>query len=135
MVYLSKHFTLEELTRSSFAINKGIDNTPSAQVIYNLFLTAVKLEEIRRIIGNVPIIITSGYRSSPVNIGVGGSKTSDHVNGLAVDFVVPSIPLVCNVVKAIKESTHIYDQLILYNTFIHIGYGPKMRLQFIDKRK
>jgi hypothetical protein len=32
-------------------------------------------------------------------------------------------------------STHVFDQLILYPTFIHISFGDRNRHQIIDKRK
>lgn len=132
---LSSHFTLEELCRSSFAIKNNLKNVPSKAVIKNLFFTARKMERIRAYLGGFPIIVTSGFRSREVNSGVGGSHASDHVNGLAVDFIVSSIPCPKTVADIIKASSIKYDQLILYNTFLHIGFGARMRQQFIDKRE
>ena len=34
-----------------------------------------------------------------------------------------------------SESNHVFDQLILYPTFIHISFGDRNRRQVIDKRK
>ena len=46
---LSKHFTLEEMTRSMVAARKGIDNTPGAGEIKNLEKTLTgKLDEIKK---------------------------------------------------------------------------------------
>lgn len=132
---MTKNFTIKELSSSFIALKNNINNKPPERLLSNLYLTACKLEEIRIAVGNKPIIITSGYRCEELNKAIGGSPTSDHINGLAADFFVPSIPLVSDVVKLIKKNNHIYDQLILYNTFIHVGYGPKKRMQFIDKRK
>ena len=134
-MYLTTHFTLEELCRSSFAIKNNLNNVPSKAVINNLLFTARKMERIRAYLGGFPIIVTSGFRSREVNSGVGGSHVSDHVNGLAVDFIVSSIPCPKTVADIINTSSIKYDQLILYNTFLHIGFGARMRQQFIDKRE
>lgn len=48
----------------------------------------VKLEELRRAIGNKPIIINSGYRCPTHNKNVGGAKNSQHLYGKAVDIRV-----------------------------------------------
>lgn len=134
-MHLTTHFTLEELCRSSFAIKNNLNNVPSKAVINNLLFTARKMERIRAYLGGFPIIVTSGFRSREVNSGVGGSHVSDHVNGLAVDFIVSSIPCPKTVADIIKTSSIKYDQLVLYNTFLHIGFGARMRQQFIDKRE
>jgi zinc D-Ala-D-Ala carboxypeptidase len=46
----------------------------------------VKLEELRRAIGNKPIIVTSGYRCPVHNSRVGGAKNSQHKYGKAADI-------------------------------------------------
>ena len=51
-----------------------------------------RLEHLRRLLGNAPMIITSGYRCFAHNRAVGGAKNSLHMQGLAVDFKVPSLP-------------------------------------------
>lgn len=82
-----KYFTLEELTDSPTAKRLGIDNTPTSEVLKNLqHLVAHILDPAREAIG-VPIRITSGYRSWQLNGAVGGSKTSQHARGEAVDMV------------------------------------------------
>lgn len=48
----------------------------------------IKLEELRKAIGNKPIIITSGYRCSIHNSRVGGVKNSQHLQGKAADLYV-----------------------------------------------
>ena len=83
-----KYFTISELTYSSKAKELRIDNTPfSYEVVENLErLIETLLDPIREAWG-APIIITSGYRSDALNKAVGGSKTSAHRYGLAVDVV------------------------------------------------
>ncbi|MBA7556851.1 hypothetical protein ES705_49574 [subsurface metagenome] len=51
----------------------------------------VMLEKLRIIIGNKPIIITSGYRCKNQNSIVGGEKNSYHKYGLASDIKVSGI--------------------------------------------
>lgn len=97
---LSPHFSLEEFTRSSTALSRGIDNTPSTDVVSNLQHLCVHILEPLRSFANtpegkssssseVPIIISSGYRSSLLNTAVGGSKASQHMTGEACDIHIP----------------------------------------------
>ena len=51
----------------------------------------IKLEELRRAIGNRPIIINSGYRCKTHNTRVGGAKNSQHLYGKAADIRVPNM--------------------------------------------
>lgn len=83
-----KYFSFSELTHSTKARELHIDNTPfSYEVVNNLTdLTENLLDPIRETWGK-PIIISSGYRSDALNKAVGGSKTSAHRFGLAVDVV------------------------------------------------
>ena len=85
---LSQHFDLSELTSSRKADQLGIDNTPPAELIPRLVLLADMLERIRSTL-NTPIIITSGYRCSQLNLAIGSRTTSDHPQGHAADFIAP----------------------------------------------
>ena len=87
---LSKNFSLAELTKSETAIRRGIDNTPSDEIVSNLTtLCNMVLQKVRDSHGVVTV--TSGYRSPELNKAIGGSTTSDHCKGLAVDFEVPGL--------------------------------------------
>lgn len=85
---LSPHFTLAEMTASTTAARLKLPNTPAPELLPRLVLLADMLERIRATL-NVPVIITSGYRSPPVNRAVGGVTSSDHTQGHAADFVAP----------------------------------------------
>lgn len=85
---LSPHFSLAELTASRRAVQAGIDNTPAPELVPRLVLLAEMLERIRAALG-VPVIVTSGYRSPPLNRAVGGVSSSDHTQGHAADIVAP----------------------------------------------
>lgn len=83
---LSQNFTLEEMIRSGTATKKGIDNTPSQEVLENLsILCREVLQPIREAWGD-SIIVSSGYRCPKLNTAVGGAKNSQHIYGTAADI-------------------------------------------------
>jgi len=118
---ISEHFTLEELTFSAAAVRLGLDNAPSAIVTANLSLVAAVVEKVRKLLGDRPIIVHSGYRSAQVNQAVGGVPTSAHCLGLACDFVCPEFGTPYEVALAILKSDIRYDQLILEYGWVHVG--------------
>ncbi len=119
---LSEHFTLEELILSQTAARKGIDNTPSATIVQKLRKLAGALEEVRSLLGGVPILVSSGYRCPELNEAVGGATNSAHMDGLAADFTAPAFGTVMQVARKIAASDIAYDQLIHeYGTWVHIG--------------
>ena len=90
---LSQHFTLGELTKTSYYTTDG--NIPSRVAIENLKRICEEwLEDLRytynRLYGDegheIPIIINSGFRSEEVNMKCGGAKGSNHLTGCAVDI-------------------------------------------------
>jgi putative chitinase len=88
---LTANFTLEELIVSPTAKRLGQSNVPTPEHIANMKYVCEKiLEPVRAHFGK-PIQINSSYRSPLVNKAVGGSKTSQHSNGEAVDFEIPGI--------------------------------------------
>lgn len=87
---LSNNFTLSELTYSSTAESKGVDNIPDRWALENLKkLCNDILQPIRDKYGK-SIFINSGYRSPKVNRLVGGSLSSQHTKGEAADITVGS---------------------------------------------
>lgn len=132
---LTEHFTLEEFTRSATAALKGISNKPDAVQLTNLQTVAHKMELVRSILGNNPIIISSGFRSEELNKVVGGSNTSSHSQGLAVDFTCPKFGTVKEVCAALKSSNLKFDQVIYEQgrtNWCHIGFGEKMRREILS---
>ena len=71
---LSKHFTLEEMTRSMVAARKGIDNTPGSGEIKNLGNLCYEVLEPVRAHFDKPISISSGYRSEALCEAIGSKK-------------------------------------------------------------
>lgn len=120
---LSKYFALSELTVSESAARRGLKNVPFGKQLENLKQTAARMDEIREGLGK-PIIVTSGYRSPEVNAAIGGSRTSAHCHGLAVDFTCPGYGSPLAVAKAILASGIEFDQLIHeYGAWVHIGFA------------
>lgn len=130
---LSEHFTLEEFTHSDYAGRKHIDNTPVKEVINRLKIVAGSMEEVRSLLDNYPITVTSGYRCPAVNKGVGGSKTSAHMSGWAVDFICPKFGSPLTICKEIVASGMKFDQIIQEGTWVHLSFDPKMRQQIMTK--
>ena len=140
MTQLTPNFTLEEFTLSQTASRAGVGNTPAegSHARVNLHRTAETMEKVRDILNNHPILISSGYRSSKVNMMVGGSKNSAHTHGLAADFICPDFgtPLViCQELEDHMEELGI-DQLIHeYATWVHLGLrdsAPRHQALTID---
>ena len=132
---LSKFFTLAELTTSQYATRKGISNIPTGQEMLNLVATAAKMDEVRKLLGK-PIYVSSGFRNPVVNEAVGGSDTSSHLTGQAIDFTCPEFGTVEEVFDAIRKSSLRYDQIINeYSQWCHLGFGRQLRHeQWIYKR-
>ena len=83
---LSKYVSLAEATRSDTAKRKGIDNSPTAEHLENLKVISEEVfDKVREYFG-VPLFISSGYRSAALNKAIGGSATSDHNLGRALDL-------------------------------------------------
>lgn len=123
MTQLSKYFALSELTVSETAARRGLKNVPFGKQLENLKQTAQRMDAIREGLGK-PIIVTSGYRSPEVNAAIGGSKTSAHCHGLAVDFTCPGYGSPLAVAKAILASGIEFDQLIHeFGAWVHIGFA------------
>ena len=131
MTKLSEHFTLEELTFSSTAQRKQIDNKPPAEVLENMKRLAAGLEEVRAALGNKPMRINSGYRSPRLNRAVGGARLSAHMAGYAADFVCPDFGSPLKIVKALAATGIQFDKLIQEGTWVHISFAPEARRQLL----
>jgi hypothetical protein len=128
---LSANFTYKELTRSDTATRLGIDNTPNAEALENLKLFCEKvLQPIRAAYGK-PVTVNSGFRSVATNVATGGSKTSDHCKGQAVDIEIEGVPN-AELAQWIMYNLD-YTQLILEfhvkgdpsSGWVHVSYDPK----------
>ena len=135
---LSPHFTLGELTKTSYHTSDG--NIPSHVAIENLKRICGWLEILRErynkkygpsagcgpstssgtAMGSgtaeIPVIISSGYRSEEVNQKCGGAKGSNHLTGCAVDIrcLGPEqmIRYACLLLDTADENGWVFDELI-----------------------
>lgn len=132
-VQLSKNFWLSELTRSQTASRYGINNQPDLNQIENLKNLCEKVLQPTRSHFNLPVVVSSGYRSPMLNARIGGSKTSQHCYGQAADFEIPGLPNK-QVANWIRDNLS-FDQLILEfydgvnpnSGWIHCSYVNKNR--------
>ncbi|SEN14901.1 Peptidase M15 [Prevotella sp. ne3005] len=140
-MHLSEHFTLGEVTKTS--VKTAGENIPSHVAIENLKnLCENWLEDLRYSYNTLyptsrddnPIIITSGYRSVEVNKAVGGSPTSNHLTGCAVDIRCEGFEQAlryANVLMDISDGTKLdYDELFIERSkqgryWIHFAVRPK----------
>jgi hypothetical protein len=129
---LSPHFTLAELTISQEAARRGLDNTPTPEILDRMkTITAPGMELVRACLG-APIQVSSGYRSPKVNRAVGGASTSAHQWGWAVDFIAPGAGSPLTVARKLESSDIEFDQLIHeFGTWVHISFEPRKRGQVL----
>lgn len=128
---LSEHFTLEELTRTEVRKYFAMNSTPPDSVVANLRLLAAKLELVRALLKH-PIHITSGYRCPLLNEAVGSAPTSQHLLGLAADFICPEFGTPKQIAGEIAISSIEFDQCILeFGRWVHISFGPRNRLALL----
>ena len=146
---LSPHFTIGELCKTSYHTSDG--NIPSHVAIENLKRICGWLEILRerynrkygnlslgpgpsdRSVGEIPVIINSGYRSEEVNQKCGGAKGSNHLMGCAVDVrcLGPEqmIRYACLLLDTADENDWVFDELIQEKRgttyWIHFAVRPK----------
>ncbi len=150
---LSPHFTLGELTKTSYKTEDG--NIPSRVAIENLKnLCENWLEDLRYSYNalyprycpqkETPLVINSGYRSPEVNKRAGGSSTSNHMTGCAVDIRVAGFEQAiryASILLDISDGTkRDYDELYIERNsagryWIHFAVRPKdnrRKIRFIQ---
>jgi zinc D-Ala-D-Ala carboxypeptidase len=140
---ISEHLDLSELTRSDSAKRNGISNTPTAEHIENFKKLAENVfEKVRNHFGK-PIRISSGYRSKELNDKIGGSATSQHSTGEAIDIDMDGTDITNKQVFDFIKNNLIFDQLIWeFGTkdnpdWVHVSYEStgKQRKQVLRATK
>ena len=121
------NFTFKELIKT----DTGLDNLPNdMNIIANLVRLANFLQTIRNEL-QLPIIVTSGYRSKEVNEQVGGVSSSYHCKGLAADLRCSDMD---KLLAVLREHLMEIDQLgIYYNSYeqkwYHVGLPEEGKLR------
>ncbi len=167
-IHLSEHITLGEVTKSR---HSEVYNIPSHVAIENLKRVCEWLEVLRarynqqyvcvssdhpahpgtppnlggEINTDTPIIINSGYRSPELNKKVGGSPTSNHLTGCAVDIRVYGIEQAMRYAVILMdyadETKQDYDEILIEKNhsggyWLHFAVRPKdnrRKTMFIQK--
>ncbi|MBO6030496.1 MAG: hypothetical protein J6Q22_03405 [Prevotella sp.] len=148
---LSQHFTLGELTKTSYdTLDKNIPSRVAIENLKNICenwleelrysyntLYGDRWEEVRREgeeeNTEIPIIISSGYRSEEVNRMCGGARGSNHLTGCAVDIkcygpeqMIRLAGILLDMADGTKRD---FDELILEKRgttyWIHFAVRPK----------
>jgi hypothetical protein len=136
---LSEHLDLSEVIRSDSAKRNGISNMPTPEHIENFKILATKVfEPIREHFG-VPIRISSGYRSAELNKCVGGSATSQHSSGEAIDIDQDATTITNKQVFDYIRDNLAFDQLIneFNYSWVHVSYkaNGKQRGEVLEAYK
>ena len=83
---ISEHISYKEATHSNTALRRNLDNTPNDEQLKCMEEVAENLfEPLRKWVGG-PIKVNSFFRGKPVNTAIGGSRTSQHMKGQAIDI-------------------------------------------------
>jgi len=101
-------------TRAEMECKCGCKGTPTAE-----FMT--KLDSLREKFGK-SIKVSSGYRCLAHNTAVGGSKTSKHIEGIAVDILCNN-PEKFQLVKLAIEMG--FGGIGIAKTFLHLDTRPQ----------
>jgi hypothetical protein len=136
---LSEHLDLSEIIRSDSAKRNGISNMPTPDHIENFKILATKVfEPIREHFG-VPIRISSGYRSAELNKCIGGSATSQHSTGEAIDIDQDGTTITNKQVFDYIKDNLAFDQLIneFNYAWVHVSYkaNGKQRGEILEAYK
>ena len=134
MMKLSENLSLQEVIKSPTAIKFDIDNTPSRQEIQNLVYIAEHVFQPLRDHLAVPIYVSSGFRSKALNDRIGGSPTSQHRKGQALDLDAHVFGSTTNaeIFHFIRQYLD-FDQLIwefgtnLEPAWVHVSFVPPGR--------
>ena len=140
---LTDNFSLKEMTQSQTALKNNIDNEPNAEQIENLKQLCQTILQPIRDDFQLPIKITSGFRSPELCEIIGSKSTSQHCANecAAADFEIPGVDNK-KVFKHIIENLP-YDQIILEyyddsdinSGWIHVSWSPSPRGQALIKDK
>lgn len=120
---LSEHLSVHEFEFSQSAVRHGFSNKMIPEHKANAIALAKNVFEPIRAHRGASIRVSSGYRSLELNKRIGGSRTSQHMKGEAID-----LPLTNDEAKWIIENID-FDQLIFEfpdasgdASWIHVSY-------------
>jgi zinc D-Ala-D-Ala carboxypeptidase len=124
--FLSRFFTLNEMTHSQTAVRKGLRNDPNKAQVMALNALCINILDPLREGMKSTIQINSGFRSLVLNWQIGGSSTSQHCKGEAADLVIPGMDLMI-VARQIVILKLPFDQMIYEGTWLHVSHAMNGR--------
>lgn len=124
MENISEHISYNEATQSPTALRNGIVNMPTNEQLANMKILAEMCFEPLRALYGKPIKVNSFFRCDALNKKVGGSATSQHVKGMAIDMSAGSKAENKILFDLCKNNLQ-FDQLINeYDySWVHISYN------------
>lgn len=117
--FVPDDFFVSETANNNHLINYPLKNDELA-ILSCLMLTADKIQQIRDLL-NFSIKITSAYRSREVNMLIGGTANSQHIQGQAVDFICPKFGNPEKIVIFLREKQIVVDQCLIEATWVHLS--------------
>ncbi|MCK5703611.1 MAG: hypothetical protein KAI29_20780 [Cyclobacteriaceae bacterium] len=135
---ISDHLSYYEVIKSQTAIRRNINNEPDEIQLDNIRQLAENIfEPLREIVStergvSSPLRITSCFRSQKLNTAIGGSRSSAHCKGSAMDIDIDGLYDENDLINAdlfyIIEEQLPFDQLIWEfgdennPNWVHVGY-------------
>jgi len=135
---IGRHFKLKHLIWSNTAKNRTINNMPGVDKNPSQTKVIKNLKDLMEncidpIVDKYPnLIVNSGYRCKELNVNIGGSKTSQHCFGQAIDIKVPNLNS-SDLYNFIYYNISAWDQLIWEypergsRSWIHVSYSRRKR--------
>lgn len=109
---ISKYISYKEATHSQTAVRRKIDNKPSPTELENMKYVATQIfDKVREHFG-IPLTVSSFYRCAALNTAVGGSKTSQHMTGQAIDIDADGSSITNAEIFDYIKNNFEFDQLI-----------------------
>lgn len=125
---LTPHFTLEELAVTTNKECKELNLKRAEENLGKMYMLAGFAERVREIVGK-PMTITSGFRCPKLNKAVGGSSTSQHIAGEAIDFVCRGLTaeqIACKIAASDLKFQQLIIETSKGKSWVHIAIGSKM---------
>lgn len=138
---LSENLTLSEVIRSESAKRYQITNMPTDEHLSNLKQLAKNIFQPIRDHFNVPIRISSGYRSAALNKKIGGAANSQHSTGQAIDIDMIGTEVTNADIFNFAKDNLKFDQLIwefgndTEPDWVHISWSKKPRKQILKAKR
>lgn len=119
---LTPHFTIRELTKTSYDFLQDLNiNSINECIIIHLTRLCVALEILRFVFLNNPLQISSGFRSSPLNMKINGAPNSYHLVGCAADIPYTSFNCPPPVIADRARQLGLFCEIIQESSWVHLA--------------